>query len=69
MTNSINEVLETDLMFIIGSNTTENHPVIANKMRQGKIKGAKIIVADPRKIDLANIADLTYKFAQEQILL
>jgi len=58
MTNSINEVLETDLMFIIGSNTTENHPVIANKMRQGKKKGAKIIVADPRKIDLANIADL-----------
>lgn len=58
MTNSINEVLETDLMFVIGSNTTENHPVIANKMRQAKKKGAKLIVVDPRKIDLAKIADI-----------
>ena len=58
MTNSINEVLDTELMFIIGSNTTENHPVIANKMRQAKKKGAKLIVADPREIDLAKQADI-----------
>ncbi|KPU43579.1 formate dehydrogenase H [Oxobacter pfennigii] len=58
MTNSINEILNTDLMFIIGSNTTENHPVIANKMRQAKKNGAKLIVADPRRIDLAKIADI-----------
>lgn len=58
MTNSINEVLGTDVIFVIGSNTTENHPVIANKMRQAKLKGSKLIVADPRKIDLAKIADV-----------
>jgi formate dehydrogenase alpha subunit len=58
MTNSMNEVMETDLMFVIGSNTTENHPVIATKMRQAKKNGAKLIVADPRRIDLAKIADL-----------
>jgi formate dehydrogenase alpha subunit len=58
MTNSIEEILNTDLIFVIGSNTTENHPVIATKMRQAKKNGAKIIVADPRKIDLAKIADV-----------
>ena len=57
-TNSIEEILDTDLMFVIGSNTTESHPVIATKMRQAKKKGAKLIVADPRKIDLAKIADI-----------
>jgi formate dehydrogenase alpha subunit len=56
MTNSINEVLDTDLIFVIGSNTTENHPVIANKMRQAIKKGTKLIVADPRQIDLAKLA-------------
>ncbi len=58
MTNSINEVLEQDVIFITGSNTTENHPVIGAKMRQAKQRGAKIIVADPRKIDLAKQADI-----------
>ncbi|MGF7058991.1 formate dehydrogenase major subunit [Brassicibacter mesophilus] len=58
MTNSIDEILETDLMFVIGSNTTENHPVIATQMRKAKKNGAKLIVADPRKIELAKIADV-----------
>jgi len=58
MTNSIDEILGTDLMFVIGSNTTENHPVIATQMKQAKKNGAKLIVADPRKIDLAKIADV-----------
>lgn len=58
MTNSIDEILDTDLIFVIGSNTTENHPVIATQMRQAKKKGAKVIVADPRKIDLTKIADV-----------
>ena len=58
MTNSIEEILDTDLMFIIGSNTSENHPVISNKMRMAKKKGAKIIVADPRETDMAKISDI-----------
>ena len=58
MTNSINEVLNTDVIFIIGSNTSENHPVIATKMKQANKKGAKIIVADPRRIELADKADV-----------
>ncbi len=53
MTNSIAEVKGNDVIFIIGSNTTETHPVIGAFMKQAKAQGAKIIVADPRKIDLA----------------
>lgn len=58
MTNSIEEVLNNDLIFVIGSNTTENHPVIGTLMKQAKKRGAKLIVADPRKIDLAKNADV-----------
>ncbi len=58
MTNSVQEVKNTDCMFVIGSNTTENHPVIGAMMRQNKRKGAKLIVADPREIPLAKDADV-----------
>lgn len=53
MTNGIGEFVNCDVIFIIGSNTTENHPLIGAKIRQAVRKGAKLIVADPRKIDLA----------------
>lgn len=58
MTNSIPEIRGTDLMFVIGSNTTEAHPVIAMEMKRAARAGAKLIVADPRKIWLTEIADL-----------
>jgi len=58
MTNSINEIADADTIFVIGSNTTENHPVIGAKIRQAKRKGANIIVADPREVDLAKDADV-----------
>ncbi len=58
MTNSIGEIENSDALFIIGTNTTENHPVIATFMKKAIRKGAKLIVADPRKIELANYADV-----------
>ncbi len=58
MTNSIEEIPEMDLLFVIGCNATEAHPVIGTKMKQAVRKGAKMIVADPRRIELAEIADL-----------
>ncbi len=58
MTNSINEIPNAEVMFVIGSNTTEAHPVIGTKMRQALAKGAKLIVIDPRCIDLAEQADV-----------
>ncbi len=58
MTNSINELIDADTILIIGSNTTENHPVIGAKIRQAIGKGAKLIVAEPREIELAKEADV-----------
>ena len=46
------------MLFIIGSNPSEAHPVIAAKMRQARRKGAGLIVADPRKTELASMADV-----------
>lgn len=58
MTNSIEEVNKLESIFVIGSNTTENHPVIGIKIKQAVRKGAKLIVADPRRIELADRADV-----------
>jgi formate dehydrogenase alpha subunit len=60
MTNSIRDIAEeSQCIFIIGSNTTEQHPVIGGKIRRAKRqRGAKLIVADPRRIDIADYADL-----------
>jgi len=58
MTNSIDEVEGCDALFIIGSNATEAHPVIGGKMKRAARRGAKIIVADPRHIELVDHAVL-----------
>ena len=57
MTNSIPEIRDADLLFVIGSNTTEAHPIIAMEMKRAVQRGAKLIVGDPRKIWLADVAD------------
>jgi predicted molibdopterin-dependent oxidoreductase YjgC len=56
MTNSIADLAkEADVYFVIGSNTTEAHPVIAMKLKQAvRHRDAKIIVADPRRIDMVD---------------
>lgn len=58
MTNSNAEVLESDVILVTGSNTTETHPVIGSFMKQAKANGAKLIVIDPRRIELAEYADV-----------
>ena len=58
MTNSISEIRDTDLMFVIGSNTSEAHPIIAMEMKRARLAGAKLIVADPRRIWMAEQADI-----------
>lgn len=58
MTNPISDITnEAELMFLIGTNPTEAHPVIGYKMRQAARKGAKLVVCDPRHIDLVDEAD------------
>ncbi len=58
MTNSIPEIREADMLFVIGSNTTEAHPIIAMEMKRAVRRGAKLVVADPRAIWLSEVADL-----------
>ena len=58
MTNSLPELADAKCIFIIGSNTTENHPIAAKWIMRGREKGAKIIVVDPRATQMAFLADI-----------
>lgn len=58
MTNSIGEIEGSDVLFVIGSNTTEAHPIIGNKMKRAVQNGTKLIVVDPRETELAYMADI-----------
>jgi len=58
MTNSIEEIERADCILIIGSNTSVAHPLIATRIYRAKAKGAKIVVADPRKIPVTLVSDL-----------
>ncbi|MHC4159120.1 MAG: formate dehydrogenase subunit alpha, partial [Planctomycetota bacterium] len=59
MTNSIDEIKDAGCIFVIGSNTTEAHPVIGLCVKEAVMKnGAELLVADPRRIDLARFAKL-----------
>jgi formate dehydrogenase alpha subunit len=58
MTNSLPELADAKCIFIIGSNTTENHPIAAKWIFRGKENGAKLIVVDPRITQMAFLADI-----------
>jgi formate dehydrogenase major subunit len=58
MTNSFNEFGKAKMFLVIGSNMTEAHPVAATFLKNAVLKGAKLIVVDPRKHALARMADL-----------
>ena len=58
MTNSIEEIEGADCILIIGSNTSIAHPLIATRVFRAKARGAKIIVADPRRIPIILQSDL-----------
>lgn len=57
MTNSIQEFDDAEVFFVIGSNTTEQHPMIGARIMEAvRKKNAQLIVADPREIKLAKLA-------------
>jgi len=60
MSNSMDDVAQfAQAMFIIGSNTTEQHPVFGSMIRQAVLRRkVKLVVADPRKIDITEFATL-----------
>ncbi len=58
MTNSIPEIEYANVILITGSNTIEQHPLMGKRILAAKEKGAKIILVDPRAIQLSNFADM-----------
>jgi len=64
MTNTIGEFAKAKLLFCIGTNMTEAHPVAATYLKNGVRNGTKLIVVDPRRQELADYADI---FAQLRV--
>ncbi|EDM24567.1 Molybdopterin oxidoreductase Fe4S4 region [Caminibacter mediatlanticus TB-2] len=59
MTNDLAEfATDTDVFLLVGTNTSECHPIIAMQIQRGLERGAKLIVIDPRGIDMAKKADV-----------
>jgi formate dehydrogenase major subunit len=51
-TQDFDSIADTDVILIIGANPTDAHPVFASRMKKRIREGAKVIVVDPRRIDL-----------------
>ena len=51
-TQNFDSVMQADVILVIGANPTDAHPVFASQMKRRLRQGAKLIVADPRRIDL-----------------
>jgi formate dehydrogenase major subunit len=57
-TSSFDDIEAARTLLVAGSNTTENHPVVGARIRQAAGRGARLVVIDPRRIELAAIADV-----------
>ncbi|KAF5091474.1 Formate dehydrogenase H [anaerobic digester metagenome] len=62
MTNSIPDIAQSKCVFVIGSNTFENHPLIGRQIMKAKSNGAKVVYVDPRKTPTGKQADLFLQF-------
>jgi len=62
VSNQVNDVEHAELIFVIGSNPTTNHPVAATWMKNAAKRGAKIVLADPRITDIGKHAWRTLQF-------
>jgi len=56
VSNQVNDVLRSEVIFLIGANPTSNHPVAATWMKNAVKNGTKLIYADPRRSDLSRHA-------------
>ena len=63
MTGTIRDIDNAEAIFVTGSNTTETHPVIGSRIRRAVARGARLVVADPRRIELADEAELYLRIA------
>src|SRR5262249_34243798 len=62
VSNQVNDVLKAEVIFLIGANPTSNHPVAATWMKNAAKRGVKLILADPRRSDLARHATYFLQF-------
>jgi len=62
VSNQVRDVARAEVLFVIGANPTMNHPVAATWMKNAVKRGAKLIVADPRRSDLARHATYYLQF-------
>lgn len=57
-TNSIQDLNLAHLILVVGANPTESHPVVGARIKQAHRRGAALIVIDPRRTELAHLADI-----------
>ena len=57
-TNSYDDIEKAQTILLCGANATENHPIIGARIKQATLKGANLIVIDPRQVELARYAKL-----------
>src|SRR5204863_8492889 len=62
VSNQVNDVQNAEVIFLIGANPTSNHPVAATWMKNAAKNGVKLIVADPRRNELARYATQFLQF-------
>ncbi|MEA3180265.1 MAG: formate dehydrogenase major subunit [Gammaproteobacteria bacterium] len=58
-TQDFDSVMKADVIFVIGANPTDGHPVFASQMKRRLRQGAKLIIADPRRIDMVKSPHIT----------
>ncbi len=57
MTNSAEDIFETDLVLVFGADPTENHSILGGHIIRAHLEGTQLIVVDPRRTRLAKLAD------------
>jgi formate dehydrogenase major subunit len=62
VSNQVSDVQFADVIFVIGANPTSNHPVAATWIKNAVKRGARLVVADPRRTDLARHAAHVLQF-------
>jgi formate dehydrogenase major subunit len=57
-TSSFDDIEKAEAIFVCGANPTENHPIVGARIKQAVLRGAHLVVIDPRSIELAGYADV-----------
>ena len=65
VSNPVSDVMKADLVFVIGANPTVNHPVAATWIKNAVQRGTRLVVADPRRTELARHATHVLQFRSD----